>query len=298
MDTSPADYHADPCPVPSLSSSIGQILVDRSPAHAYLAHPRLGPDTPQRESSKEMDEGTLVHGLMLGKGMERVQVITATDKDGNTVDNYRTKAAQTERDEIVAAGKTPVLPRELDIVRAMAAKFTAKLERDHGIVLDPANSERAIYWTERAHDGTEIQCRAMLDNVDLDNAVIYDIKRLKSAHPRSVRKYVEGACIQHEAYRRAVIANYPDLAPRMRFQWIVVEPTRPHEILLAHPSGSMEQLGGMKWEQAINRWAWCMKRDRWPGYAARSVPLEASAYALEDAIVDSMDQWGDESEGA
>ena len=41
-DIPPREYHADPCPAPSLSRSIAKLLVERSPAHAYAAHPRLG----------------------------------------------------------------------------------------------------------------------------------------------------------------------------------------------------------------------------------------------------------------
>ena len=34
-----ADYHADPCEVPSLSASIASLLVNRSPFHAWSAIP-------------------------------------------------------------------------------------------------------------------------------------------------------------------------------------------------------------------------------------------------------------------
>ena len=32
-------YHADPCPEPSLSASIANVLLQRSPAHARIQHP-------------------------------------------------------------------------------------------------------------------------------------------------------------------------------------------------------------------------------------------------------------------
>ena len=43
-DISAEAYHADPAPEPSLSSSVAKILVNLSPAHARIAHPRLNPD--------------------------------------------------------------------------------------------------------------------------------------------------------------------------------------------------------------------------------------------------------------
>ena len=56
------DYHADCCPVPSLSSSIARKLINESPAHAYLAHPKLGKGP--NESTNSLSLGSLVHSLM------------------------------------------------------------------------------------------------------------------------------------------------------------------------------------------------------------------------------------------
>src|SRR5215831_5713580 len=36
-----AQYHADPCPTPSLSASIIKLICLDSPAHAWTAHPKL-----------------------------------------------------------------------------------------------------------------------------------------------------------------------------------------------------------------------------------------------------------------
>ena len=42
------DYHADPGETPTLSASIAKRIVNESPLHAWLKHPRLGglPDEP------------------------------------------------------------------------------------------------------------------------------------------------------------------------------------------------------------------------------------------------------------
>jgi hypothetical protein len=42
-DTTAVDYHADPCPEPSLSAHIAALLCARSPRHAWAAHPKLNP---------------------------------------------------------------------------------------------------------------------------------------------------------------------------------------------------------------------------------------------------------------
>ena len=64
-DIPAADYHADPCPTASLSSSIGKIMDDKSPLHAWAAHPRLNPDC-EENTATAFDLGAAAHALILG----------------------------------------------------------------------------------------------------------------------------------------------------------------------------------------------------------------------------------------
>jgi hypothetical protein len=90
MNKVPQDYHADPCVSPSLSQSIAHTLVTLSPRHAWLEHPRLGGQ--KRKATKAMDEGSILHRLLLGEGVD-VGVIHE--------DDYKTKAARELRDQIL-----------------------------------------------------------------------------------------------------------------------------------------------------------------------------------------------------
>ena len=64
LNVSESEYRADPLSVPSLSASIAKVLIMESPAHAYDIHPKLG--NRARKPSAAMDEGTLIHTLLLG----------------------------------------------------------------------------------------------------------------------------------------------------------------------------------------------------------------------------------------
>src|SRR6266571_4487729 len=78
------DYHADPATQPSLSNSIGQILIERCARAAWWAHPRLNPQFTEDADTK-LDRGTVAHALLLGKGRS-FRSIDAAD--------YRSKAEQ------------------------------------------------------------------------------------------------------------------------------------------------------------------------------------------------------------
>ncbi|MBB2961877.1 hypothetical protein [Methylobacterium sp. R2-1] len=64
LDRMPAAlYHADLCPEPSLSSSVGKLIVGRSPKHARAAHPWLGalPDEGDSTRPKEVGDAEALH---------------------------------------------------------------------------------------------------------------------------------------------------------------------------------------------------------------------------------------------
>ncbi|MEB0161086.1 hypothetical protein, partial [Pseudomonas sp. AH2 (2023)] len=84
------DYHADPCPQPSLSASSGKVLINRSPRAFQWMHPRLRPahlPLPEDKWSDQAVFGTVVHKLVLGRGKDVVEV---------DADAWRTNASKME----------------------------------------------------------------------------------------------------------------------------------------------------------------------------------------------------------
>ena len=61
------EYLSDPCPEPSLSRSIADILMAQSPLHAWCAHPRLG-----NKSEPRLGNGDHRYGDRLGRPRARV----------------------------------------------------------------------------------------------------------------------------------------------------------------------------------------------------------------------------------
>src|SRR5438105_1035609 len=97
-----AEYHADPCPAPSLTASVANILINQSPKHAWAAHPRLNPDF-KREEDDRFSIGTAVHSLLL-EGDDIAYVILA--------DSWRTNDAKEARDYARSLGRVPLLQKQ------------------------------------------------------------------------------------------------------------------------------------------------------------------------------------------
>ncbi|MFA7295682.1 MAG: PD-(D/E)XK nuclease-like domain-containing protein [Dehalococcoidia bacterium] len=266
LDITPAAYHADARGgdgPPSLSSSLAGVLLARSPLHAHAAHPRLG--GVKRSSTEDMDEGTIVHALVLGKGVESVAVI-----DG--FDNFKKAAAQELRDAAIAAGKTPVLARKFEEIRAKATRIRGQLA-GLGLPLDGV-SELAIEWTEETESGP-IVCRAMLDHVRANRTHILDLKKCRDASIEGFTKSVGsyGYDVQAAAYTRALAAVYPETAGRAEFLFAAVELDAPYAVGIYNPAGDMREIGLRRWRRACELWGRCLRDNEWPGYGAGFVGL-------------------------
>lgn len=269
-----SEYFADPCAVPSLSQSIAHKIISESCLHAWHAHPRLG--AARRESTKEQDQGSLLHSMLLGQGAE-VEIIFA--------DNFRTKAVQMLRDSAIAAGKVPMLLQKYEELEGAHAALRKSLGA-YGIEL-AGQSEVKLEWAEPGTHG-EVLCRGMLDHLIIEphRGIIYDVKKIRSAHPRvCARHMVEyGYDIQHAAYTSALAKLCPQFEGRIDMVLLFMEIEPPYSILPARPDGSMRELGSMKWNRAVHVWERCLLNNHWPSYADSVVSLPAPAWALTEEI--------------
>lgn len=263
----PERYFADPCATPSLSSSIANVIDSESPLHAWSRHPRFG--GVKRAPTKAFDRGSLSHALLLGSGKD-VSIIEA--------DDYKTKAAQADRDEAREAGLVPVLAADYEDAKRTAEKLRQRFA-ELGIVLD-GQSELTALWTERARNGGEVQCRGMIDH--LKPPTIYDLKSIRSAKHDMCRKHIEtyGYAIQGAAYERAIERIYPALTGRVRFVFVFFELEPPYAVTPIRLSGSFRHIGSRAWQRSVDAWEECLRTGSWPGYADEIVTLEPSPWAL------------------
>lgn len=268
LRVSAAEYHADPCAVPSLSASLAHTIITGCPRHAWAAHPKLGAVN-RKSPTKEMDKGSLLHKLLLGDGPE-LCIVDAPD--------WRTKAAQEQREMARKEGLIPVLIDQANVAQFQAAQIRKSL-REQGIELSGA-SEVAFAWAEETYDGAEVQCRGMIDHY-LDGT-IYDLKIWDSASPKVLeRKCIQmGSHIQAAAYTRGIEKIRPLLAGRVCFKWLIVELEPVVQVVVASPTGTMRELGERQWRRAVDTFGRCLAADNWPGYAEGVVELEAPAWAL------------------
>jgi hypothetical protein len=250
-----ADYHRDPCPSPSLSQSIAKLLIDRSPAHAWLEHPRLNPNWEPSDATK-FDIGNVAHRMFTGRGRE-VAIIAA--------DDWRTTAAKDARKVVLEEGRMPVLTKDYERAGALVAAVNKRLAA-MGLKDDFefGDGEAVIAWREG-----DIWLRTMIDWLLPGYRLSYDLKTTRaSAAPQalSMRLVDAGWDVQAAMHERALDAIDPKNAGRRKFRFICVEADEPHESTVSELPESVLTMGRKKLEYAIGIWRRCMADNVWPGY--------------------------------
>lgn len=263
-------YHADPCPAPSLSASVAKVLIEKTPAHAWLEHPRLNPQRTE-DNDPKFDAGKAVHSLFL-EGIDILGWVDAKD--------WRTKAAQEARDEHRAAGRIPVTAPQHERLLGLLPSLQARVARldDAPAPFTDGSPEQTLIWQEE----NGVWCRARLDWLRHDYSVIDDLKTVASASPgmdfgdfgRAV--WTIGHDVQEAFYRRG-LRKLAGIDPRFRF--IAIELDGPG-ISCCSLGAAWRAIGEAKVERAIALWGDCLARNDWPGYPSSAVELEPPAHEI------------------
>lgn len=251
-----AEYFADPAPCPSLTQSIAKILLDRSPLHAWHAHPRLGAKERTVEEAYVSAQaiGNAAHKLFLGRGKE-VVIIEAND--------FRTNAAKETRYAVAVEGKVPILAKHHGRAVAMV-----KAAKEHlaplGLAEFSGDSEVVIAWEENG-----VWMRSMIDKLSTSRTLVLDLKTSgMSCAPHGIGRMMESAGwdVQAAMHERGLNVLDPDSTGRRRHLFIAQENELPYALTIAEMSESVMTMGRKKLEMAATIWRHCIERGEWPGY--------------------------------
>jgi len=260
------EYHADPCPLPSLSSSIVRELIQRTPLHAAVRHPRLSRIAEElAPSGDRLDIGALAHRIFL-EGEEGAVVEVEAE-------SWRTKGAKALRDEARAAGKIALLSPQIAQARAMVEVLREQLDGLH-----PADAQlRAELTAIWQDDG--VWCRARPDLLVEHGTqrVVYDFKTTGIAVPRwAERTYWDSRLdIQAAWYLRGLRACDMEADG---FRYIVQETQPPYAAAVFEiPDGHL-CFAKRDCKRAIRLWKRCLDARVWPAYPPQVNRLSMPAW--------------------
>ena len=280
-------YHMDPVAVPSLSCSIARMLTRQTPAHAYAAHPRLG-QTHEIIPTNVMDDGSAVHAMFAGLQhlIEPIRAVYGPktknkDMTGKPVRDFKTAAAQEERDEIRCAGRIPVLRHRLpELIRVYrAAMIGLEQSEDGAVFTSPGRSEVCAVSQE-----DDIWLRVLVDRLPDDRTLPPgDLKCTEmSAAPGGWERRLQTEYAFQDAFYRRTLKGAENFdRPPMRFG--VIELTPPHGVVIMAAAPTLRAMAEAEVERAIQRWRTCMKTGKWPGYPPFTAWVEATNWQMQAA---------------
>lgn len=259
-------YHDDPVPGGSLSSTGARALLAPScPAKFHYER------THGRAPKNVFDIGSGAHRIVLGKGADIVDI---------DADDYRTKAAQDQRDAAYRDGLIPLLPKERRLCESMATVAFEHPLAGPMFTNPDAQVEKSMFWQD---ERTGVWCRSRPDwftySSDLDRLVIVDYKSCKSAEPDAISRavYEYGYHQQDDFYSRAVKAL--GLAKDAAFVFVFQEKTPPYLVTVVELDFTTLQIGAARNDHAIRLFKECSASGTWPGYTDEIAYLSLPAWA-------------------
>lgn len=271
-DLDEEEYHADPVPGGSLSST-GVRRIMKAPAK--FRYYQLHPEPPR----KELEIGSAAHAKVLGVGSP-FEVVC--DAEGVPFDAWRSKDAKARVRAIRDAGRIPVKPDEAELVDAMAEAVLANVDA-RALLESPGAEEVSLFGID---DATGVWKRGRVDFLgepDTEGWVpVVDYKTTKDAHPAEIEK----ALFNYGYYQQA--PWYLDLAHEVGpygpgvhpvFAFIFQEKEPPYLCTVAAPEPDAIEWGRIRNRKAIDRYRQCVEADEWPGYAETIVRIGLPRWA-------------------
>jgi PDDEXK-like domain of unknown function (DUF3799) len=261
----PEEYQADPVPGGSLSVSGARKLLPPSCPALYKHW-----TTSSEPHKAEYDVGHVAHKLVLGVG-PTVVVVDA--------DNWTTKAARAQRDEAYAAGATPVLRKDHEQVRAMAASLRRHPVASKLFQPGTGKAEQSLFWQDH-----RIWRRARLDwirDASAARLIVADYKTCLSAEPEHLSRAMHNFGYGQQGAWYLDAAKALGLAPNGEpaFVFVFQEKTPPYVVTVCEPDAETLRWGQVLNRKAIDVYRRCRESGVWPGYADEVISVGLPSWA-------------------
>jgi hypothetical protein len=250
-------YHADP----ALGSTSLKTLATKTPAHYMFdkSHPKF---------SDAFTLGTAAHSLILEDDMTAIEIVFA--------ENWLTKAAKEAKSAALAAGKQPLLHKEVTQIQAM--QYAVMNHPVAGKLLTDHVAEQSVFWDE---GGTMLKCRPDA----WKPGALVDLKTTVNADPREFGKtaynfgYHQSAAHYIDGVKAATGEELP-------FRFVLVEKTAPYLVSVVELDVEAVNIGRQMNDRAKRIYQECTNTGNWPGYPGSeliSLPMWA-IYESEDLL--------------
>lgn len=261
-------YHADPCPEPSLSSTMAKRLLDGEAGPARLRQAILS----QPEPKPCFDLGSAAHEQVLCRG-RRPEYLDVPD--------WRRKESRQWRDEVHARGGIPLLAHQRAQVEAMVDAILAHPVAGDLFTTGSGHPEVSMFTLDPETGRWQ---RGRLDFL-AGRDLIVDYKTTgRSAELRAWEKQSWELRYHQQAAQYLSQAVALDLVePDAGFVHVVQETNPPYMVAVYRVGDDQLEDGIARTRKALDIWDRCLTLGDWPGIPAtiRTTHLPAWAHITE-----------------
>lgn len=274
-----ADYLADPCPAPALSTSVVEALMTQTPSHARRVSPQLSKRADK--ATTRGDLGSAIHARVSGIG----EVVYADYQ----FENWKKKAAQEFQDDAQSKGQIPLLEKQRFGVE-MAAEKALKLLRE---TFGPGKFEQTMCFrvgdVQLYRQGGPpvgvfvpgVWARGRADYLPDDAPFDVDLKSCDNANPAEwARMVLARGPVPLQAGIRSL--GHIALGRPRKMVWLAVEIDDPWEPSLIGMDPAYESFAQEQVIRAAKIWRRCLETGVFPGYPKDIHWTSPPAYAVAD----------------
>lgn len=257
-----ARYHeADICDGPSLSSTGMRTITWESEADYWDTAP-LNPRRAEIDEDKKRHFviGRALHHIALGEPFFTKLFVERPETVGGKAYHWANKDWKRWIAEQRAIGKTILLPQEVDNLRGMMLSLARYPLIRQGII--NGKIERSLFWKDKA---TGLWLKSRPDCIPTDSDDVCDVKVTTSVKIEELQKtidkwhyYQQGALIA-EGWRKVFGREMNS------FSLVFVQHKRPYSVFIIEIEKEDLERGHALNEQAVDRFAKCLKTGIWPG---------------------------------
>ncbi|ALJ22086.1 PD-(D/E)XK nuclease-like domain-containing protein [Microbacterium sp. No. 7] len=257
-------YHAHS----ALSSTQAKLLLDSPAMYDWVV------TQGHRTEKAAFDLGSAIHAEVLGSGYDVVEL---------DFDDFRSAAARTARDEVRAAGKIPMLRKDMTEVHATAQAVLAH-PRGRALLEREGDAEASVFATDPA---TGVQMRCRFDFLPADRRVAVDLKTARKGHAK-VHKFASSIVEYGYDVSWAWYTRTAELAREAvtDLVFLVVETEPPYHLAVYRLNDEFKEIGEAKALRAREIFARCTETGEWPGLPTDIQVIRPPQYAIYQHIDD------------
>lgn len=254
------DYHA----LRAVSSGFLKLVGHRAPIHA-----RHWLESEPGLPSAAMRLGTALHAALLEPEVYAAAPTIEGLKPGAKPETFA-KHANEHGPVILAEGWSTAIAEMCENLQDL----------EHCPDFDRGSSELVIVWDEETLSGYEIRCKARVDHYQAE--ILYDLKTARSANPDEFGKqsWNLGYHLSLAHYKAGLESAGNDVSDIML---LVTETEPPYDSGAYKVSDDLLERGVQSRAEALDKLAWCLELDEWPGscwkHDGSPVELAAPAWA-------------------